>query len=281
MTDAAIAAASRLRVRTGAHNRRGILGRGILAGVYTWLKMRWLNGFCHTPIIYPNYVSHGGLGGRRGFRNDAVLETHREMTMKKGSAGFKSHVIAAVLTAAMGAAMAPAANAVPTDFTTAVPSEAYILYNGLYWAWAAPTNGGLFTNTIDFSVQGAYGWRLPTASELASAPSASAFLFPGANVPDGGFDPNSGAVFTGLSGSDGACAASYFYTGVSECNFDNAPGQANGLPWAGQAGANDFSEVLVVMSPTPVPAALPLMLTGIAGIGYGVYRNKKKTKAAA
>jgi len=204
--------------------------------------------------------------------------------MKKGSATLKSHVIAAALATAIGAAVAPAAHAVPSDFDAPVPSDAYIFFGGLYWAWAAPTNGGDFSSDfVDLSVQGAFGWRLPTALELANAPSALDFLFPGANVPDGGDDPNSGAVFAGLSGSDGACAAAYFYTGVSQCDWDNAPGNENGRPWAGLPGADQFSEVLVVMdapAPTPIPGALPLMVTGLAGLGYGVYRNKKKANAA-
>src|SRR5437868_179811 len=109
--------------------------------------------------------------------------------MKSRRWSFKSFAVVAALSAVIGGSALPAANAAPIDFSTPLPSNAQILFGGHYWAWAAPDSN------VDLSVQGQFGWRLPTAAELANAPTLASFLFPGANVPQGGFDPNSGSFF--------------------------------------------------------------------------------------
>jgi hypothetical protein len=198
---------------------------------------------------------------------------------------FKSSVIAKAFAFAIGVGAAPAAYAVPADFSTPLPNNAFIVFQGRMWAWAAPDNGGQFGSSVDLSVQGLFGWRLPAPTELLEAPTALNFLFPGANVPAGSFDaasgdPNSGSFFAGaLLNSDGACAASYFSNGLGNCDWDNAPGTGlpGARPWAGQVGADQFSESLVVIAPTPIPATWPLMLTGLTGLGFGAFRKRKGT----
>jgi hypothetical protein len=71
---------------------------------------------------------------------------------------------------------------------TPLPTNAYITFDDLNWAWAYP-----FPATypgFDLSYQSQFGWRLPTTAEIDNAPTAMDFLFPGANVPFG--SPGSG-----------------------------------------------------------------------------------------
>ena len=81
-----------------------------------------------------------------------------------------------------------------------VPSNAYIVFAGLDWAWGGPCpySGGCFA-TGDLTYQSTQGWRLPTAGELALIPSnfASDFITGSGNVPFNGVDPVSGAYFAG------------------------------------------------------------------------------------
>src|ERR1700738_4922885 len=64
---------------------------------------------------------------------------------------------------------------------TPLPSNTYIDLGGLDWAWAYPFPASY--PGFDLSYQSQFGWRLPTAAELAAAPNAIDFLFPRANVP--------------------------------------------------------------------------------------------------
>jgi hypothetical protein len=93
-----------------------------------------------------------------------------------------------------------------------VPSNAYIVFDGLDWAWASPVADGF--GAVDLSYQAQFGWRLPTAAELENAPSATQFLISNGNVPFNGVDPVSGAYFDFTSGSNydgaGAQASPYF-----------------------------------------------------------------------
>jgi len=167
-----------------------------------------------------------------------------------------------------------------------VPSDAFITFGGLEWAWGGPCpySGGC-SGTGDLSYQSTLGWSLPTASELASAPDATAFLFPGANVPAGGTDPISGAS-VGIGGpltSDMACAAAYFDTADAWCDFADGVGQIDagfaGI-WAGAPGSYSWSEQLYVRSkiaPTPEPTTLILVGSGIAGLA--LRRRGKIAKA--
>lgn len=166
-----------------------------------------------------------------------------------------------------------------------VPSNAFISFGGLDWAWASPVaaDGSFGSGGVDLSFQGAFGWRLPTAAEILAAPPATAFLFPGANVPFGGTDPVSGAVFSFTSASlngDAALAAPYFNNTFFHGDWGNAPGSAGGnvVPWWGQPGAPSFAESLVVrdQAPVPEPTTCAMFLMGFVGLGLRHCRRAKK-----
>lgn len=154
-----------------------------------------------------------------------------------------------------------------------VASNAYITIGGLDWAWASPISGN-----VDLSFQGAYGWRLPTALELLTAPLGTAFQFVGANVPFGGSDPLSLSLFAftdaNLTGA-AACAAAYFNATYYHCDWGNAPGNLAGpVPWDGQAGSQWYSESLVVRgAAVPVPASLGLLGIALASL-VGLRRRR-------
>src|SRR6516225_6371437 len=119
-------------------------------------------------------------------------------------------------------------NAAPINVP--VPTNAYIVQNGLDWAWASPLPafiGDLSNppnNGLDLSFQSQFGWGIPTFAQLVMALLATAFLFPDGNVPFGvffsggtaGVDPVSGAYFSArnpayiAAASAGACATPYF-----------------------------------------------------------------------
>jgi len=174
---------------------------------------------------------------------------------------------ALLLAAATLAVAAPASAAL---FDLPVPANAYISFAGLNWAWASPC-GPSPVNACDptaanyLSFQGGQGWRLPTPVELAVRPSASVFLFAGANVPAFGFDPVTMATFFGANRTDGACAAPYFSGLWRNCDF------ADGV--AGLVNGGDFGETWFVRDvrdpnpePVPAPTALALLGLGLAGL---------------
>ena len=141
---------------------------------------------------------------------------------------------------------------------TPLPSNTYIDLGGLDWAWAYPFPASY--PGFDLSYQSQFGWRLPTAAELAAAPNAIDFLFPRANVPFfgisspySGTDPISGAYFTTTNAayvsaaSAGACATPYFSTIYYNCDWADGNGQSNyGNVWAGIPGSFPWSDQLVV-----------------------------------
>lgn len=187
----------------------------------------------------------------------------------------------ASLTALGFAAPAQAAVNVP------LPTNAYITYAGLQWAWAIPLPASGFPNALSY--QGTQGWRLPTATELANAPNATNFLFAGANVAFNGSDPVSGSFFSATNSayntarSAGACAAGYFNTGYSHCDWQDGNGQPYG-PWAGTAGAPGFGDQLFVRAApisgaVPEPATWAMMLAGFGAIGFAM-RRRSKVKTA-
>jgi hypothetical protein len=171
-----------------------------------------------------------------------------------------------------------------------LPSNAFIIFDNLEWAWAYPFPPSY--PGFDLSYQSQFGWRLPTAAELASAPDATDFLFSGANVPFfgtsspySGTDPVSGAYFTAITSaymsaaSAGACATPYFSTLYYNCDFGDGNGQ--NYTWAGSSGAPVWADQLVVNSvqPAPLPAALPLLATGLGAMGLLGWRRKRKGAA--
>lgn len=156
-----------------------------------------------------------------------------------------------------------------------VPTNATIFHAGLRWAWASPVA------SVDLSYQSTLGWRLPTAAELANAPSAMQFKFVGANVPLGGSDPFSGANFQYTAptlDSDAALATPYFSNSFFHGDWCNAPGSACGFgeePWAGQPGAQGFSESLVVQGVVPEPESWALLIAGFGMVGAAMRRRAR------
>ncbi len=189
----------------------------------------------------------------------------------------------AITLLSMGVVASPAAAAINAP----VPTNAYISFRGLDWAWASaasPTGccGG-FIGPIDLSYQGTQGWRLPTAADWANAPTAADFLFAGAIVPDGGQDPVSGANFGGEGiGSDGACAAPWFST-APFCNFgDGQIGAIWGIP-NGPYEGQDSVDTWVVRGEfnpgVPEPASWALLIAGF-GLTGAVLRRRRALAAA-
>lgn len=151
-----------------------------------------------------------------------------------------------------------------------VAANAYITYGGLDWAWALPLPA---SSGLDLSYQSAFGWRLPTAAELAAAPLATDFMFAGANVPLGGADPLTGANFSATNASltgAAACATPYFSSSYRHCDWQDGNGQP-WAPWAGSPGAQSFADQLVVRAgnnQVPEPASLALVGLALAAAGW-------------
>lgn len=180
-------------------------------------------------------------------------------------------VVSAMLGLFACAALSGNAAAVPLN--TPVPGNATIVYEGLEWAWGGscpyqglcgieenPTAGG---GTLAY--QGTQGWRLPTLLELDLIPDdfALLFVYSGANVPQNGTDPISGATFlSGPAPGAAACAAAYFSTTSNYCDWGDGEAGA----WA-TGPADQFYEQLYVRVAAPEPASLALFGIGLAGLG--------------
>lgn len=164
-------------------------------------------------------------------------------------------------------------NAAAVPLNTPVPGNATIVFEGLEWAWggSCPYQGlcGIEENPTagggSLAYQGTQGWRLPTALEMGLIPEdfALLFVYSGANVPENGTDPISGATF--LSGpvpGAAACAAAYFSTTSNYCDWGDGAAGA----WA-TGPIDEFFEQLYVRVAAPEPASLALFGLGLAGIG--------------
>ncbi len=160
-----------------------------------------------------------------------------------------------------------------------VPVNASITHAGLEWAWASPVpaDGSGFGVIVDLSYQGAFGWRLPTALELANAPLAIDFIFSGANVPFGGSDPVSGATFSAANAAltgDAACASPYFNGTYSHCDWQDGNGQPY-APWFGTSGAQGFADSLVVRA-VPEAQSLAMVVAGLGVLGLSRFRRARR-----
>ena len=153
-----------------------------------------------------------------------------------------------------------------------LPSNAFINFNGFDWAWANPWPHDEASAQFDLSVQAAFGWRIPTAAELALAPDAIQFMFPGANVPLGGVDPVSGAQFQAVRPSltdDAACATPYFST-RNWCDWQDGRGRELGWDWYGSpvnpADGAPYDTLVIRNAAVPEPGTIALLGLGLAGL---------------
>jgi hypothetical protein len=192
-----------------------------------------------------------------------------------------------LLGCAVAAVSIAAADGAAAQIDAPIPTNAYITYNGLDWAWGGPINN---QDGSWLTYQGSQGWRLPTQQELANAPNGVNFLFAGANVPFQGTDPISGAAFAYQDAnylsaqSAGACATPYFGSGYAHCDFGDANGELTG-PWAGTNGNQGNSDQLFVRASAsttpgvPEPATWTTLIVGFGGIGAMMRRRTSKVAA--
>ena len=181
----------------------------------------------------------------------------------------KTLFLASAMLAAFSAAPAAAALNVP------LPTNTYITFGGLDWAWASPCsptgcNGG--QDVLDLSYQSTLGWRFATAAELLARPAPSDFSFSGANVPFGG-NSVEGTFFNGAMPGDGACAAAYFTAGFfNQCNYGDAqidaifgvyfdPNERNVETWLVRGGA------------VPEASTWALLIAGFGLVGTAMRRR--------
>jgi len=189
----------------------------------------------------------------------------------------------------LAAITAPWAQAALID--APLPANAYITRNGYDWAWGANCSsmGSADCSPIEYSFQSSQGWRIAQASDMALAPSAIDFLFPGANVPFNGTDLISGSSFDFLNetyasaASAGACASSYFTLGgeYNTCDWLNGSGQddsINTAGWFNQNGEDHFYAEVLFIRAVPEPSALALFSMGATVLLTGMRRNKRQHK---
>lgn len=180
----------------------------------------------------------------------------------------------------LGASLAALAVAAPAQaiVNLPVPVNATVSYNGLQWAWASPLGDA---STIDLSYQGTLGWRLPTAAELALAPTANQFIYAGANANLDGTPDAVGANWQFTNGLQGfaALAVPYFNNSFSHGDFCNGPGAGCGLneyPW-NSGGVAEFIVVRNLQNGVPEPAVWALLILGFGAIGGAMRRRQITT----
>lgn len=183
----------------------------------------------------------------------------------------KLQLLAAVAVASMG--LAGTANA---TVNLPVPSNAFITIGGLDWAWAAPCGAVDSCGDITLAYQGAFGWRLPTAAEFAAHPVAENFVFTGANVPNGGSDSVGNHFQAGSPGRAAACAAAYFSTTHTHCDWSD--GVAGTWYDPSISGGQGVPETLVVRytlgGAVPEPTTWALMIGGFGLAGAALRRRR-------
>lgn len=177
------------------------------------------------------------------------------------------------------AAFGLATAAVPASaafFDVAVPDNAYITFGGLDWAWANPCGPFDSCGDIDLSFQSTLGWRLPTVAEFALRPTANDFVFAGANVPQIGSDPVTGATFFSAAPGAAACATPYFSNRYRHCDWSDGLG---GIIWdPGLPGGQGVPETWVVRNSdgvVPEPATWAMLIAGFGLVGGALRRRDR------
>ena len=198
----------------------------------------------------------------------------------------------AAVTAVIAIVTAPADASI---INSPVPTNAYIVYDGIDWAWGSPcsyANGGCGSGGADLTYQSTQGWGLPTAGDLAIVntlddsgnPGAFASLFysTSGNVPFGGVDPVSGAGFNVAVA--GSCATPYFNFLYAGCDSSDA----DAGEWAGSDnfyGSSGYAEQLFVRNAAPTgvpePSSWVLMLSGFGLVGQVLRKRATKVSYAA
>ena len=165
-----------------------------------------------------------------------------------------------------------------------VPTNAYVTFGGLDWAWASPcdASGPNSCGVIDLSYQSTQGWRVAVAADFASGMDYTKFVFPGANVPAGGNDPATGATFFGANPSAAACASAWF-SNYTHCDFgDGVGGNVWNMPGTLNQGAC-CHETWVVRDAAggavPEPASWAMLIAGFGLVG-AIQRRRKAAFAA-
>ncbi|MHA6261951.1 PEP-CTERM sorting domain-containing protein [Arenibacterium sp. CAU 1754] len=144
-----------------------------------------------------------------------------------------------------------------------VAASDYITFGGADWAYASPCAPfAPSCGVIDLSYQGGLGWALPSIAQMDAAIAAA-----------GG-----AAAWTAMFQNIGACAAEYFSSSYSHCDYSQA---TNGDIYNYSANVIDanayYDEVFVVrVAAVPVPASLPLIVGGLGLMGF-VARRRKRT----
>lgn len=175
----------------------------------------------------------------------------------------------------IGAALLPTLFAVAAQSATAqtysgpVASNAYIVVNGLDWAWASPcfaAGYGLGSCSSGFNIDGGGGgWSFATATEWAARPDPSLFLDVNGNY----------------AGMD--CASGWFDLEYVHCDYSDAVDGylSSGPDEFGSQGYDPADETWLVRvdganpNVVPEPATMTLMATGLVGL-VGVGRRMRK-----